>query len=1238
MNPIQPNNNNEPSRNESSLVGRLWGRIIEAAHLTSQVIHEWGALHYNVPIVGSKHLLERTVDLPGYLALLDFEGVKAIATQLVDECARPEGFSEEAHQVYRALIGRLDAEGLSVAERAELTNILREGGLEEGFRSNKHEEQEVLSHGNIEVERKPEDSVLALPRIEELPVIEGVPVEVIIKEACSSFVKGDDAAKQEAANVLLGLVEKDKALAGGIVKEAFDVLRGGGDSAKVHAVELLLALSRMEGAPVEAIIKEARGVFEEGDDAARKQTVRLLLGIAPIADSIAITGIINDGSSMIVRDRSNAQRDDAAELLLGLAHRKNLSIKERISAAERVFMRVPEAMKQVAVEPLLRLAELGHDAFKQITGIAESGFFYSRTEQGRAASEALLLGLLKIENASIEDKVSAAFYLLQDGTPEAKGRTEAFLRELLEEGASIEDKIKVANLLLKNGTPEIKGWTEAFLRGLLETASGSIEDKIKVAEQLLLSRAHPDNRDVETFLLGVVKDTSLLAVERMRIATLVLSKGSQKGQTAAFDLIVEWAFEENAPLSEILEQAIKAFIDRRFDPKSRVPELLMKLTHIKGAPLEKVIAAAREELEYLSHINHQRVEREVTSINILIGIIQINDVPIAEKIAAANAIIQYGSLQAKEKVAASLLPLAATEGVGIDLKIQLFETVLQYGIPEAKEKAAALLLQLVETDILTVDEKNTILTKVLQHGTQGAKREASKLFLSLVDVIIEKLGSMGLPEKRLAIDKLSALVLILPMGEAKDKILFYFAHHVLRDADFAGDRNRLLAVSRTITDALVGFEDDERYQIALGVQLQLQDPNAQNAFTVYKAAHSKREALRGVDLDSSPLPVVNGENEARYTLVGSSIQRALPIPELAAMPHAAYDEFVQLGNHLREAVQHCSKEQKAMLLEIDADGFSEDAINARMVDRINGLLANVLQSNEIAAWMTPHREGGFLRTKYELQAVVRHAHDLLTDWKDSGSVHGAELSPAAGTFFQLLVNITSCPSGKAAGVHTAFVEVPGLHSPMSEDALIEPLSEELKTFLASREEADIQVRPKVLAFIEDANELYRTFRMELLNGDGPFIQGITGKSGQPSHQHDYAYLVLSEALGLSLKGEVIPVDLHGQIVSAALKNRDGETLLKAYFETVFEGGRNFTEALVDKFHAHWSAKIEAGLNNANASKAEKEAYNDFLKVLSAAGINANTCLDYEDEDNEIYSLKKSAVPDILCALGVLKTV
>jgi hypothetical protein len=90
---------------------------------------------------------------------------------------------------------------------------------------------------------------------------------------------------------------------------------------------------------------------------------------------------------------------------------------------------------------------------------------------------------------------------------------------------------------------------------------------------------------------------------------------------------------------------------------------------------------------------------------------------------------------------------------------------------------------------------------------------------------------------------------------------------------------------------------------------------------------------------------------------------------------------------------------------------------------------------------------------------------------------------------------------------------------------------------------------------------------------------------------------------------------------------------------VFEGGRNFTEALVDKFHAHWSAKIEACLNNANASKAEKEAYNDFIKVLSAAGIDTNACLDidYDDEDNDI-PLKKSGVPEILCALGILKPV
>lgn len=330
-----------------------------------------------------------------------------------------------------------------------------------------------------------------------------------------------------------------------------------------------------------------------------------------------------------------------------------------------------------------------------------------------------------------------------------------------------------------------------------------------------------------------------------------------------------------------------------------------------------------------------------------------------------------------------------------------------------------------------------------------------------------------------------------------------------------------------------------------------------------------------------------------------------------------------------------------MLLDIpDMDAVSDSEINNRINNHIHALLNSSIGSGQVAVWMTPHCEGSFNQTKYELQAIVKHAHDLLMEWSDAGSVHGLELSPVATSFFQLLVNITSCSSGKAAGVHTAFVETPGLHNIINEDVLIEPVSPKLKAFLASREEADIQIRPKVLAFIRDANEVYYNFRMDLLNASGPFLQALIGKNSQPSHQRDYAYHVLGEALGLSFKGEVVSVDLCGQLVHAALESMSPEALLQAYWGTAFEGGRNFIEALIDQFYLHWSTKIEAGLNKRNASNEERQAYHDFEKTLSAAGMNTNTLLDTieDDEGNYTFIFKKSAVAEILCALGILNRV
>jgi hypothetical protein len=370
------------------------------------------------------------------------------------------------------------------------------------------------------------------------------------------------------------------------------------------------------------------------------------------------------------------------------------------------------------------------------------------------------------------------------------------------------------------------------------------------------------------------------------------------------------------------------------------------------------------------------------------------------------------------------------------------------------------------------------------------------------------------------------------------------------------------------------------------------------------------------------------------------------------MPRATHEDLKTLTAHLLEAVQHCNKAHKAMLLGIpDVDVMSEADLNKHVIDYINGLITFALESYEITTWMAPHREGSFNQTKYELQALVKHAHDLLTTWQAQGGIHGDELSPAAASLFQLLINITSCSSGKAAGIHTAFVETPGLHNPISEEGLIDPLSDKFKAFLASREEADIQSRPKVLAFIQDANAFYHNFRLDLLNGDRPFLKPLTlidvevnGKiekqdNQQPSHQRDYAYHVLGESLGLYKPEEIILVDIYGQHVHEHLENASPEALLRAYFGTVFEGGKNFTEALIERFHAHWSTKIEAGLNNPDASKAEIQAYNDFVKALTAAGINANTCLDTieDDEGNDTFILKKSAIAEILCALGILKT-
>lgn len=48
-----------------------------------------------MPLVEPKDLIERTVDLPSYLHLLDFEGIKAIATHLSEQCLKPEKYSIE---------------------------------------------------------------------------------------------------------------------------------------------------------------------------------------------------------------------------------------------------------------------------------------------------------------------------------------------------------------------------------------------------------------------------------------------------------------------------------------------------------------------------------------------------------------------------------------------------------------------------------------------------------------------------------------------------------------------------------------------------------------------------------------------------------------------------------------------------------------------------------------------------------------------------------------------------------------------------------------------------------------------------------------------------------------------------------------------------------------------------------------------------------------------------------------
>ena len=913
-----------------------------------------------------------------------------------------------------------------------------------------------------------------------------------------------------------------------------------------------------------------------------------------------VKGLLADGHTDELRDRG-------VDLLLSIANSEEVPLDQRILAAEGVcrYGRT-DALRDKGAELLSGIGNRGFELLLTIASSEEVPFAqrisaakgicrYSYTDELSIEGVDLLLRMATSEEVPLPERISAAKGLCRYGYTDELSLegVDLLLRMASSEEVPFAQRISAAKGLCRYGhTDALKNRGAELLLRMVNSEEMPFDQRIPAAEGLCRYGRTDELRDKGAELLSDIGDRGV-------------------------ELLLSIADSEEAPFTQRISAAKGLCRYGRTDAlRDKGAELLLRMAISEEAPFVQRIWAA----EGLCRYGHTDELRD-RGAELLLRMANTEAIPLSQRIPAAQCLCLYGRTDELR-----------------DKGVELLRGTRLNGLIGLGGKRVELLLRMATSEEVPFAQRLWAAEGLFRYGrTPELKNQAIERLNILLDSNISNDN-----ENKHIVEKMCELVRLnfsaYRGGDVlKEKMLTFLFEKVLRNDAFAGDNVLLDSVSSTILDVLAGQEADPRFQGAQAIQFFLAAPDAvNNPYTIHRAANEKSHSLS--EVDSGSLEALVPAGEGGYRLQGRYLQMVMPVPSEEDMPKASYEDLKELQEHLRAALATASLETKKLLLQTDDDTAVDHKIDIMLQSFDTAIGLGVVKG-----WMKPQVGGGFNRTAYELQFLVEMIHKELEAWQEAGGAHGQELSKPAANMYQLMVNMMTCPSGKQAGVRLSAQEN-GVSSPKSDALLKGQLSSQVQGALDSQEEGFLALQSTIMDFVGDAYDIFQGFKSNLLDGDSDFIKKMTESDlvSQPSHQRDYAFLVLGKSLGLMVEGEAVPVDLHAGTIHERLRNASGEDLLKACLEQSV-GGNNITDALIATFAKHWFEEIEAGANQSNPSKEAGEKYGDFIKFVGVIGLNAVDVFDFdevEDEDGDfntvLTALKPQAVAVMLEHLGILK--
>ncbi|WP_139016871.1 hypothetical protein [Candidatus Odyssella thessalonicensis] len=223
------------------------------------------------------------------------------------------------------------------------------------------------------------------------------------------------------------------------------------------------------------------------------------------------------------------------------------------------------------------------------------------------------------------------------------------------------------------------------------------------------------------------------------------------------------------------------------------------------------------------------------------------------------------------------------------------------------------------------------------------------------------------------------------------------------------------------------------------------------------------------------------------------------------------------------------------------------------------------------------------------------------------TLHQIDPIAAMASFSQLLVNITTCPTGKLNGItHTYLL--------MNKDTILD--------------EGELGSTAFTQAITYHFNEELRRFREGTLSA---MIRSIVKKSYVDPHDIQYVRGIIGGEVGLLFAGEVPRIDINGNAVHSALRQMSKQALLELFYQYYT------VEEVIELFHTklnNGSFKIEDSRSGKNLTI---WIINEYLRdsvydVESSRYIPKYVIVD---ENGKPVGLTPTAAKDLLLQIGFL---